>query len=346
MALKNKVEKIVMDCPLCDKVHEVEKRYRITNTVIKNDEVTYLEDYYLCVNSDEDMCEFVTSEMMESNLMNARNSYRKKHELLTSDEIVNIRSNFGMSQIDLAKLFSWGEATISRYESKSIQDVAYDNDLKLIRDNPLIAYKMLVTNRNKYDSAKYKQICAKVIECINDVGNEYLSRQVLEGEYASFSERTDNNGFTLLDIDKLEAVVSYFAAKISNLYKVKLMKLLWYADSLCYKENNRTITGLVYCHETMGALPIGHYSIGGLHKVNMVEEYKDDYIAYHFFESDLISYRCLSKDEIIILNKVIAKFGEYTSSEIIEYMYKEKAYIDTNDKEIIPFSLAKEIRNF
>lgn len=45
--------------------------------------------------------------------------------LLTSDEIVAIRESYGLSQVDLAKLLGWGEATISRYESKAIQDEAY-----------------------------------------------------------------------------------------------------------------------------------------------------------------------------------------------------------------------------
>lgn len=79
MEIEKKAETLVMDCPVCDKIHEVEKRFRIAKTVIKNEEVTYLEEYYLCVNSDENMREFVTSEMMEFNLMNARNSYHKKH---------------------------------------------------------------------------------------------------------------------------------------------------------------------------------------------------------------------------------------------------------------------------
>ena len=59
-------------------------------------------------------------------------------------------------------------------------------------------------------------------------------------------------------IDKLEAAISYIAEKVSNLFKVKLMKMLWYADALSYKENGVAITGLVYRHNEMGALPIGH----------------------------------------------------------------------------------------
>lgn len=67
--------------------------------------------------------------MENGNLLNARNSYRRAHDLLTSDQIVAIRELYGLSQVDLAKLLGWGEATISRYESKAIQDEAYDTML-------------------------------------------------------------------------------------------------------------------------------------------------------------------------------------------------------------------------
>ena len=43
---------------------------------------------------------------------------------------------------------------------------------------------------------------------------------------------------------------------------------------------------------------------------------------------------------------VVKKFEDYTAKDIVEYMHKETAYIKTKDKEIIPFSLAKEIQTF
>ena len=123
----NLVRKFQMECPLCDKIHEIEERTRIAKTIIKGEEVNYEETYYFCLNSDEDENEFVTGKMENENLLNARNAYRRAHKLLTSDEIVAIRESYGLSQVDLAKLLGWGEATISRYESKAIQDDAYDN---------------------------------------------------------------------------------------------------------------------------------------------------------------------------------------------------------------------------
>ena len=84
------VRKIHMDCPLCDKVHDVEERKRMTTITLKGVEVSYEEKFYFCTNADEDENEFETGAMTNRNLLNARNAYRIKMGLLTSDEVVSI----------------------------------------------------------------------------------------------------------------------------------------------------------------------------------------------------------------------------------------------------------------
>lgn len=340
------MRKIEMNCPMCDKIHEIEERTRITKIIIKDEEVNYKENYYFCKNCDEDENEFVTGKMENDNLLNARNEYRRNHNLLTSDEIVAIREKYGLSQVDLAKMLGWGEATISRYESKAIQDEAYDNMLRIINDNPLAAFDLLQKNSMQFSEAKKNSIKQKIMKNLDEDGMEYLQRKALESEYVKYRDFCDENGMTLLDITKLELVISYYADRITKLYKVKLMKMLWYADALCYKLYNHAMTGLVYCHEGMGALPVGHYKIGCLQRVNMEEERDDESIKYRFLPNKKLDERLLSDEEKTILDMVIEKFKSYTASQIIDYMHEENAYRMTKDKEIIPFSLAKSIRDF
>lgn len=73
----NLIRKNQMECPLCDKIHEIEERTRIAKTIIKGEEVNYEEVYYFCANSDEDENEYVTGKMENDNLLNARNAYRQ-----------------------------------------------------------------------------------------------------------------------------------------------------------------------------------------------------------------------------------------------------------------------------
>lgn len=347
MANGTLIRKIHMSCPLCDRTHEIEERKRTTTIIIKGEEVTYEERFYFCANSDEDENEFETGAMTNENLLNARNAYRVKMGLLTSDEIVAIRESYGLSQVDLAKLLGWGEATISRYESKAIQDEAYDTMLRLIKDNPLQALEFLKKNSEKFSMVKRLEIRAKIVEKLDSYGKEFLTRQTFEGEYANFEEPSDSNGFTMLDIDKIEAMISYIAESVNNLFKVKLMKMLWYSDVISFGNNGHSMTGMVYRHEGMGALPVGHYSLMNLENLNVKEEMSCNYdTMLHVYPTPNMDYSVLTDGEKAILDKVIIKFKDYKAKDIVDYMHDERAYKETKNGDIIPFSMAKEIRAF
>lgn len=176
MACSILIQKFEMDCPLCGKIHEIEKRKRITSTIIKEEEISYEETYYFCKNSDKEENEFTTGKMENENLLNARNVYRKIHGFLTSDDIVEIRMNYGLSQVDLSKLLNWGEATISRYESKAIQDEAHDNMLRIIKENPWIALQFLQKNKSNFTGSKVFEITQKIKSSLDEYGKEYLRR--------------------------------------------------------------------------------------------------------------------------------------------------------------------------
>ncbi|HMI94459.1 MAG TPA: type II TA system antitoxin MqsA family protein, partial [Polyangiales bacterium] len=63
--------------------------------------------------------------------------YRKKHGLLSADEIRAIREHFELTQAALAKLLHLGANTVSRWESgRNVQSAAMDMLLRLIRDLP------------------------------------------------------------------------------------------------------------------------------------------------------------------------------------------------------------------
>ena len=63
--------------------------------------------------------------------------YRKKHGLLSADEIRSIRRRFDLSQAGLARLLRLGANTVSRWESgRNVQTAAMDILLRLIRDLP------------------------------------------------------------------------------------------------------------------------------------------------------------------------------------------------------------------
>ncbi len=63
--------------------------------------------------------------------------YRKRHGLLSADEIRMIRERFSLTQANLARFLRLGANTVSRWESgRNVQTAAMDILLRLIRDLP------------------------------------------------------------------------------------------------------------------------------------------------------------------------------------------------------------------
>ena len=63
--------------------------------------------------------------------------YRKKHGLLSAEEIRAIRERFDLTQADLTRLLHLGANTISRWESgRNVQTEVMDILLRMIRDLP------------------------------------------------------------------------------------------------------------------------------------------------------------------------------------------------------------------
>jgi putative zinc finger/helix-turn-helix YgiT family protein len=63
--------------------------------------------------------------------------YRKRHGLLSADEIRALRERFELTQAELATLLRLGGNTVSRWESgRNVQTAAMDILLRIIRDLP------------------------------------------------------------------------------------------------------------------------------------------------------------------------------------------------------------------
>ena len=341
------IERIERDCPICNKVHLIEKRRSEAEMLIKNEIVKYEQTYFFCPDSaDYEYDEFVSAELMDINLQNARNAYRKKHGLLTSDDIVEIRSLYSMSQADLAILLGWGEVTITRYETKAVQDETYDQLIRLVKDDPYYALERLKKQKEQFSARKYEDLSIAIKNRIDKMGTVQMTLKTIENLYLEYDSPSDINGYQVLDINKLETVMAFFAQSCKNLYKVKLMKMLWYADALSYQKRGHSITGLVYKHMAYGALPIASAEIINLPQLDVEEIEKDDGVIYRIKAKQSMSLNTLSSDEIDIIYAVAKKFNDMKTKDIVEYMHKEEAYKETEMNHFIPFSLCKNLNKF
>ena len=92
----------------------------------------------------------------------------------------------------------------------------------------------------------------------------------------------------------------------------------------------------------------GHNSLMNLERVHVVEE-----MSYNFESMSHVHpvrrkwiILVLNAKEKKILDRIISKFKDYKAKDIVDYMHRETAYTKTENGAIIPFSLAKEIKEF
>lgn len=122
------------------------------------------------------------------------------------------------------------------------------------------------------------------------------------------------------------------------------MKLMWYADALSYKNRGAAITGLVYQALPMGAVPVGHDYFINLKGVPCEEVDFGETNAYHFALACRLAFPSLTTEDKEILDTVIEKLGQMSKSEIVDFMHKERAYIETAPREVILFKYAESLQ--
>lgn len=331
------MKKVKLYCPFCDSEHDIIIKESISECLIKDEKVEYTEKNYYCEKYDE---EFADGELIDQNLQTARDQYRIKHHLLTSNEIRDIRDKYKLSQADLSLILGWGEITITRYETKEIQNENYDTTLRNIKDNPYKLYDYFMINKEKFTNKKQSIILKKIFSVAPNIDetNKYIE-EILHKKH--FSIKEIDRGNQEIKFDRILAVIKTLIDRGIELYKTKFAKLLWYVDIINYKNNNQSITGLAYFHMSYGACPLGLDLILDSKSILIEEIEENEYVKYLI--KDVETDYKLTEKELNSIDIVINKFNSFSSREIVEYMHKEKAYIETDTNEFISFEYAKYI---
>ena len=239
------------------------------SNVFKGVPVEYDAEYFYCDKADET---YADEQQISANDIAMKNAYRVASGLLTSDQIAAIRARYGISQSDLCLLLGWGAKTITRYESHQVQDIAHDTILRKLASDPEWFLKLLDTAKASLSPAsyaKYREAGTALFEQDHDL---YLKSAIM-AKYARYQHNPEYTGNASLSLDVVVDMIHYYAnsAKVTSLYRVKLMKLLWYADALSYKRRGHAISGMVYRAMPMGAVPVAYESIVDLSTINCEE---------------------------------------------------------------------------
>jgi transcriptional regulator with XRE-family HTH domain/uncharacterized phage-associated protein len=273
-----------------------------------------------------------------------KNAYREKMGLLTSSQIASIRAKYGISQSDLCLLLGWGAKTITRYESHQVQDVAHDTILRKLNSDPEWFLQLLNVEKEKLSAVSYTKYTEKGNLLFERDHDLYLKSAIMS-KYARFLHNPEVTGGKELSLDVVVDMIHYYAnsAMVTKLFRVKLMKMLWYADSLSYKRYGHAISGLVYRALPMGAVPEAYESIVALSTIRCEEIEMGDGVGYRFLPTDNKEYSHLTLEDMDVLDTIIQRFGLSSKNEIVATMHQEDAYIKTAPYDVIRFTYANTL---
>mgnify|MGYP004647272935 CR=1 FL=1 len=93
-------------------------------------------------------------------------AYKEEKELLTSNEIKEIRNMYGMTQKEYAFALGMGEISIHRLEKTFIQSDETDSLMRL-SDDPSIMLKLLKINKYRFEENVYNRLTNKCKELVS-----------------------------------------------------------------------------------------------------------------------------------------------------------------------------------
>lgn len=154
-------------CPVCGTEQETEviEKEEISN--VRGDEIKALAKIRICSICGEELFD---EELEEENIQRVYDIYRKKHGILSPEEVRIIRESYGLSQRAFAKLLGIGEASIARYETGALPEKSLSNMIMLLKD-PKNMEKLLEKNEKALTPREKMRLLRRLEEMKGDEEN-------------------------------------------------------------------------------------------------------------------------------------------------------------------------------
>lgn len=331
----------IIYCPYCrkDVDYKVEKReFRVYRGI----DVNTFENVAVCKLCNQDL---YVAELEDANIKRISQIYKEKEEIISPEEIVELRKKYNISQRELTGILGFGKMTINRYERGAAPTKSQSEYLKLLIENDIE-----FINKVK-EAYKKKRISLKTYEKIVDKedGDKEIKNNIQDLYRVLISNTLVRNpdiynGYKVLNLDIVENIISYIANEVNNLTITSLNKYLWFIDMVSFRERGITITGLTYQKQQFGpTIAEQRYKeISLLDDKYLREDYEDEIGSKTRIKSNKnFELNNLRKEEIAIIKRVIELLKDKNVSEISELSHNEIAWKNTKRLENISFEYAE-----
>ena len=298
----------------------------------RKDLFTITQFYYVCNATRQ---EFTTDELDQINVNQLYNQYREKYGVPFPDDIQEIRGQYGLSAAKMSEILGFGANSYRQYEAGDIPSVASGRLIQASRD-PKEFKKFIQDSKAVLTEREYTRFSERVDELIEkskgdvwaNLFNEHLFHHPKPNEFT---------GYRKPSIEKIALIISYFAEHVSDLWKTKLNKLLFYSDFLNYKRTGYSISGIAYRAVPFGPVPAEYEKLyvklkdDELANVELVEfdngNYGETVRAIKKFDE-----AALSTAEVQTLKSVVDKFARLNTKQLVNLSHEEQAWLANEPK--------------
>lgn len=328
--MKNKIE-----CPYCDGTAHL--KYEDREITYKKEPFAAKAHYYKC---DKCLEEFTTTETDTLTMVQVQNMYREKHGILFPDEIARIRTTYGLSAAAMSDVLGLGVNGYNLYERGEMPTMAISN-LIASSNNPWAFKEMLMNARDTMSENIFKRTLALVEEQIERKSNPlpFFNKIDLQTKPSALT------GYRAPNVEKVKALFISFISRCNTVFndRLKINKLMFYADFYHYRETGFSISGLSYRAINYGPVPTCYDNLFALLETEGVifadwQQVNGTSAREIFFVTHPVDLEVLEPSESSVADRLCREFADTTSWDMVEMSHREDAWQQLNEKrEIISY---------
>lgn len=295
-------------------------RQEDSELIFRKERFKYVYLYYQCEETSE---RFTTTDLDEINMSQIYNQYRIKYGIPFPDEIRHIRSMYDLSASKMSEILGFGDNQYRLYENGDMPSEANGKIISSIKDPSV--FKVFVQNaKNQFLSKDFDRIQGKLNKALAETEITGKEKIVFDSYY-----RGAYNGYAIQSYIKLKNILLYFIKNCDGVFNTKMNKLLFFTDFLAYKTYGCGISGLAYKAIQFGPVPVRWDRV-----YSMMDDITPEIVEFGSNNcgtrlcSDLSpDYTCFSNEEIQILDRVLKKFKDTSSTDISKLSHQEDIWI-------------------
>lgn len=278
----------------------------------------------------------------------AFSEYRRRHGLLEPSQIKQIRKQWSLSQNAFAKLLGMSPATISRYESGSVQEQTHDELIRRCEDRSFMA-DLLDRHGSDLSPSERRRLSVSIVPGVRSTIRDRLSGAVKRKDLGQ--EVSIRTGFRKFDLERFRSVVLRLIRADQCVTPTKLNKLLFYTDFLHFRAESVSLTGLAYRRMPYGPVPPLATDLlplleddGLIQRVERTYENGNEGEEFRLGDSANSAEVEFTPEEELVLRFVLQTFGRMTPGRVSEVSHEEAAWIETPNREFISYDFAMRLR--